>query len=114
MDLRLHAYLQTILERAHHITASASNSALPESLKEKMIADLRIQLEQRLMAELLDKLSAADQQAYAELIETDPNQQDVVAFLNNKITGAEQIVQTTMQQFEADYIATVNYHPKVS
>lgn len=113
MDIRLHAYLQTVLEKAHQITARSGHS-IPEPLKEKMIADLRIQLEQRLMTALLDKLTPADQQTYAELIESDPNQSEVVAFLNTKITGAETIVQATMQQFEKDYIATVNYHPNAN
>lgn len=108
MDLHLHAYLQHLLETAHHTKVSD----MPAPLAEKMLADLRIQLEQRLTTNLLDQLSEADQQAYGNLIETDPNQSAVLEFLNSKISNATQIVQTTLQTFEQEYIQSVNYKPK--
>ncbi|MFA6475606.1 MAG: hypothetical protein WCV88_05425 [Patescibacteria group bacterium] len=43
MDPRLHAYLKKIIETAHH------RQDIPEPLLNKMIADLHIQLDDRLM-----------------------------------------------------------------
>lgn len=111
MDPRLHSYLQHLLETAHHLDAQSAES-MPAPLAEKMLEDLRIQLEQRLMVVLLDKLSDVDQQAYADLIETEPAQEAVMAFLNSKVPGAADIVSKTLTQFKQDYIAAVNYGNK--
>jgi len=114
MDLRLQAYLQHLLETAHQVGSASggNNEAISQALADKMVQDLQIQLEQRLIAALLDKLSLSDQQAYTELVESEPTQAEVVAFLNKTIPGADAIVAATLQQFEQDYVETVNYGNK--
>ena len=108
MDLRLHAYLHHLLATAHHL--ELNDTSVPQPIIEKMLADLRIQLEERLMAALLDKLSREEQVAYAKLMQKpDLTQTEVVDFLNAKIPGAAELVQHTLEQFSQDYIATVNY-----
>lgn len=107
MDLQLQAYLQHLLHKAHQI--DSSSTAIPQALADKMLQDLQIQLEQRLIAALLDKLSLPDQQLYTELIESETTQAQVMDFLNSHIPDASTIITATLKQFEQDYIETVNY-----
>ena len=107
MDIRLHTYLQHLLETAHQV-GSNTGKTMPAALAEKMLADLQIQLEQRLTTALVDKLSPTDLQSYAELVARDPAAEEVSVFLNSHIQGAEGIVANTLQQFEQDYIQVVN------
>ena len=111
MDLRLHAYLKHLLLTAHHL--ESNDTSLPEPIVEKMLEDLRIQLERRLLEVVLDQLSPGDQEAYGRLMQQpDLDQQQVVDFLQSKVPNATELIQHTLEQFSADYIATVNYQPK--
>lgn len=110
MDPRLHTYLQHLLETAHQV-GSNTGKTMPAPLAEKMLADLQIQLEQRLTTALVDQLSPADLQSYAELVARTPAAEEVSAFFNSHIQGADSIVANTLQQFEQDYIQVVNRTP---
>lgn len=105
MDPRLHIYLQHLLETAHHVK---DVSSIPAPLAEKMLADLHIQLEQRLSTALIDELPVADQTAFVALAATDPTQAKMLEFLNAKVPNAAKVVQATLKKFEQDYITIVN------
>ncbi len=105
MDPRLHTYLKHLLNTAHHLQGDRT---MPAPLAEKMLADLHIQLEQRLTATLVDQLPEEDQEAFAALTATTPDQKAVFDFLNAKVPNAEAVIQVVLVKFEEDYISIVN------
>ncbi len=100
MDPRLEKYLEYIITKAHGAT-------MPEALKEKMIADLFIQLEGRLTRALLDRLPPREQMAYNNLLEQKPSTEQVQQFFEERLPTAGKIIEETVAEFEHDYLETM-------
>lgn len=98
MDQRLNKYLESIITQAH-------GSNVPEALREKMIRDLAIQLENKLAAALVDQLPPADQAAYSNLVAEQPTNESVMAFFEQHLANTAEIVQGVLANFERDYIS---------
>lgn len=98
MDQRIYKYLEYIVTTAHGDT-------MPDVLKEKMISDLALQVENRITVALLEPLAPADQIAYNNLLEQKPSNEAVMAFFGERLPNAQAIMQTVLTKFEQDYIS---------
>lgn len=98
MNQRIYKYLEYIVTTAH-------GNTMPDVLKEKIISDLALQVENRISVTLLEPLSPADQIAYNYLLEQKPDNEAVMAFFTQRLPNAQEIIQTVLADFEQEYIS---------
>lgn len=98
MDQRIYKYLEDIVATAHGQT-------MPPALKDKIISDLAIQLEQKITTALLEHLSPAQQTDYNTLIGQQPNNEAVMAWFEQRLPQTPEIIKAVLEHFEADYVS---------
>lgn len=101
MDKRWHTFLHDIIRAAY----STDGQTLPAALEEKMIADLSIQLEDKINDLILSLLpDETDCVAYQNLVMQEASGQAIRSFLETRIPAIEHHMQRCLQEFRNDYL----------
>lgn len=90
--------LEQLLKEAH------PNASLPAMIREKMLLDLAIQLEQRLYAAVADHLNAEQSLMLASALTHPENYQAVEAILS-QVPNYQVILVEVYQSFRQEYLA---------
>lgn len=77
---------------------------IPESLKEQMIKDLADRLQQWLMQSIFEHLPEEAAPEMEKLLATNPGQEEIMAFVTEKIPNITAIFKEEMAKFKQAYL----------
>jgi len=98
MDKRLESFLQNLVRQVHGDT-------LPSALAEKMVADLNIQLQQKLHEVTLAALpTETDRLEYQNLVMGEVSANTLEQFLRERVDDLNTKLSTCVANFQQDYI----------
>lgn len=97
MDKALDQFLDTVLDQAHP-------ARLSKPLRDKMKADLAIQLDQRLHEAVLLSLSDADQVTYQQQVLQGMAITELTPWLTERIPDFAELSQFICREFVRDYL----------
>lgn len=98
MDKRLEYFLKDLVHQVH-------GSELPTALEEKMVADLNIQLQQRLHEVTLAGLSSDfDRIAYQNKVVGQVTPDELSVFLRERVPDLDSRLSACVATFQQDYI----------
>lgn len=104
MDKRLEYFLKDLVHQVH-------GDALPTALEEKMMADLNIQLQQRLHEATLEALpSDLDRIEYQNKVIGQVTPDDLSPFLRERIPDLDSRLSACVATFQQDYIRICRSH----
>ena len=90
--------LEQLLSEAH------PQATLPPILREKMLLDLAIQLEQRLFETVAEHLDAEQTLLLSNALTQPENYPAIEAILNNNVPNYQQVLVDVYQQFRKEYL----------
>ncbi len=98
MDLRWDSFLTELVRSAH-------GEKLPLALQTKMVADLSIQLQQKVHDLVLAQLKTDfERLQYQNLIMGDPTGKDMKTFLEQHLPNAAKHLEQCLNEFRNDYL----------
>lgn len=104
MDKRLEYFLKDLIHHVH-------GDELPSTLEEKMMADLNIQLQQRLHEATLEALpSDEDRIVYQNKVMGQATPDDLSPFLRERIPDLDRRLSTCVATFQQDYLRICRSH----
>ena len=97
MNTNIKKYLEQLL-------VDAGQTDLPEAVKEQMLEDLNVRLEQRLVLTAVNELSVEQQKESELLAQKKPTQGEVESFLRANIKDYDQVFQKVFADFRKLYL----------
>ena len=97
MDSKIRQYLEGLLAEAGH-------DHLPVEVREQLIADLNVRLEQRLILAAVSGMSERKQAEFEALTETNPSKEVVEKFVRDNVVNPDMVFKKAFTDFRTIYL----------
>lgn len=95
---------QDIYQFLENLLKEANTLPVDDKLKETMIDELYPRLEERLNLTLVDNLNEQQQNAYLDLLKSQPGQAQIQEFIKENVPNLAKIYQKTLAEFKSLYV----------